>query len=102
VLSQPISRRTLFKLFSVTAVGGVLGYSRLSKPQPTVFQPDSLDLPKYLNQAKSVVVVGGGLAGLACAYELSQRGFQVTLLEKSPQLGGKIASWSIQVEGKLL
>ena len=63
VLSQPISRRTLFKLFSVSAVGGVLGYSRLSKPQPTVFQPDSLDLPKYLNQAKSVVVVGGGLAG---------------------------------------
>ncbi len=100
VLSQPISRRTLFKLFSVTAVGGVLGYSRLSKPQPTVFQPDSLDLPKYLNQAKSVVVVGGGLAGLACAYELSQRGFQVTLLEKSPQLGGKIASWSIQAAGE--
>ncbi len=100
VLSQPISRRTLFKLFSVTAVGGVLGYSRLSKPQPTVFQPDSLDLPKYLNQPKSVVVVGAGLAGLACAYELSQRGFQVTLLEKSPQLGGKIASWSIQVGGE--
>ncbi|HCF28070.1 MAG TPA: UDP-galactopyranose mutase [Cyanobacteria bacterium UBA11049] len=100
VLSQPISRRTLFKLFSVSAVGGVLGYSRLSKPQPTVFQPDSLDLPKYLNQAKSVVVVGGGLAGLACAYELSQRGFEVTLLEKSPQLGGKIASWSIQVAGE--
>lgn len=100
VLSQPISRRTLFKLFSVSAVGGVLGYSRLSKPQPTVFLPDSLDLPKYLNQAKSVVVVGGGLAGLACAYELSQRGFQVTLLEKSPQLGGKIASWSIQVAGE--
>jgi isorenieratene synthase len=44
-----------------------------------------------------VVVVGAGLAGLACAYELSQRGFSVTLLEKSPQLGGKIASWPIQV-----
>jgi isorenieratene synthase len=28
---------------------------------------------------------------------LSQRGFSVTLLEKSPQLGGKIASWPIQV-----
>lgn len=28
---------------------------------------------------------------------MSQRGFQVTLLEKSPQLGGKIASWDIQV-----
>lgn len=99
-MTQPISRRTLFKLFSVGAVGGVLGYSRLSKPQPTVFQLDSLDLPRYLSQPKSVVVVGAGLAGLACAYELSQRGFQVTLLEKSPQLGGKIASWSIQVGGE--
>ncbi len=99
-LSQPISRRSLLKLFSVGAVGGVVGYSRFSKPQPTVFQPDNLDLPRYLNQPKSVVVVGAGLAGLACAYELSRRGFEVTLLEKSPQLGGKIASWSIQVGGE--
>jgi isorenieratene synthase len=44
--------------------------------------------------------VGGGLAGLACAYELSQRGFEVTLLERSPQLGGKIASWQIEAAGE--
>jgi isorenieratene synthase len=92
-----ISRRTALKLLGVGAVGGVLGYSRFSKPQPTIFQQDTLDLPQQLSQAKSVVVVGAGLAGLACAYELCQRGFTVTLLERSPQLGGKIASWSIQV-----
>jgi isorenieratene synthase len=92
-----ISRRTVLKLLGVGAIGGVLGYSRFSKPQPTIFQQDTLDLPRQLNQEKSVVVVGGGLAGLACAYELSQRGFKVTLLERSPQLGGKIASWPIQV-----
>ena len=93
----PISRRTALKLLSVGAIGGVLGYSRFSKPQPTIFQQDTLDLPRQLSQPKTVVVVGAGLAGLACAYELSQRGFSVTLLEKSPQLGGKIASWPIQV-----
>jgi len=92
-----ISRRTALKLLSLGAAGGVLGYSRFSKPQPTIFQQDTLDLPRQLNQQKSVVVVGAGLAGLACAYELCQRGFAVTLLERSPQLGGKIASWSIQV-----
>ncbi|MBE9225024.1 FAD-dependent oxidoreductase [Phormidium sp. LEGE 05292] len=92
-----ISRRTFFKMFGVGAVGGVVGYSRFSKPQPTIFQQDTLDLPRWTNKPVSVTVVGGGLAGLACAYELSQRGFQVTLLEKSPQLGGKIASWPIQV-----
>ncbi|MGA9379424.1 MAG: FAD-dependent oxidoreductase [Phormidium sp.] len=92
-----ISRRTFIKMFGVGAVGGVVGYSRFSKPQPTVFQQETLDLPRWANKQISVTVVGGGLAGLACAYELSQRGFQVTLLEKSPQLGGKIASWPIQV-----
>jgi carotenoid phi-ring synthase / carotenoid chi-ring synthase len=94
---QSMSRRTALKLLSVGAIGGVLGYSRFSKPQPTIFQQDSLELPRQLSQPKTVVVVGAGLAGLACAYELSQRGFSVTLLEKSPQLGGKIASWPIQV-----
>ena len=92
-----ISRRTALKLLSLGAAGGVLGYSRFSKPQPTIVQQDTLDLPRQLNHQKSVVVVGAGLAGLACAYELCQRGFAVTLLERSPQLGGKIASWPIQV-----
>lgn len=97
ILSLPISRRTLLKTFGIGATAGLLGYSRFSKPQPTVHQPDRLDLPHYLSQPKTAVVVGAGLAGLACAYELSQRGFAVTLLERSPQLGGKIASWQIQV-----
>lgn len=92
-----ISRRTVIKMFGVGAVSGVVGYSRFSKPQPSIFQQDTLNLPLWANKPISVTVVGGGLAGLACAYELSQRGFQVTLLEKSPQLGGKIASWPIQV-----
>jgi carotenoid phi-ring synthase / carotenoid chi-ring synthase len=97
--SYTISRRALLKLFGVGAATGALGYSRFTKPKPTVFQQDILNLPQMLNQNKSVVVVGAGLAGLACAYELSQRGFTVTLLEKSPQLGGKIASWQIEVNG---
>ncbi len=93
----PVSRRTALKLLGVGSVGGVLGYSRLSKPQPNVYQLDKIVLPQQLNESKSVAIVGAGLAGLACAYELSQRGFAVTLLEKSPNLGGKIANWKIQV-----
>ncbi|RUS97999.1 phytoene dehydrogenase [Dulcicalothrix desertica PCC 7102] len=93
----PISRRNLLKLFGVGTVASVMGYSRFVKPKPTVFQKDNLLLPLTLTQPKTAVVVGGGLAGLACAYELSQRGFAVTLLEKSPQFGGKIASWQVNV-----
>jgi carotenoid phi-ring synthase / carotenoid chi-ring synthase len=99
-LQTKISRRTLFKLLGVGTVGGILSYSRFAKQQPAVFQKETLALPQRPSQARSVVVVGGGLAGLACAYELSQRGFQVTLLERAAQLGGKIASWEIQVGGE--
>jgi isorenieratene synthase len=98
--SSAISRRTLLKLFGVGTIVGVTGYSRFSKPQPSVFQPDNLDLPKISNHNKTVAVIGGGLAGLACAYQLVKRGFTVKLLEKSPQLGGKIASWKIDVGGE--
>jgi oxygen-dependent protoporphyrinogen oxidase len=38
----------------------------------------------------SVVVIGGGIAGLAAAYELSVRGVSFTLLEASERLGGLI------------
>jgi isorenieratene synthase len=92
-----ISRRTALKLIGVGGVSGVVGYSRFKKPQPTIHEKNILDLPRFVDSPKSVVVIGGGLAGLASAYELTKRGFQVTLLEKSPQLGGKIASWEIQV-----
>ena len=91
------SRRTFFKVFGVGGLGSLIAYSRFKKPSPSFYQQDSLTLPSRLTQSKSVVVIGAGLAGLACAYELSRRGFEVTLLEKSPNLGGKIASWTINV-----
>jgi isorenieratene synthase len=99
--SQALSRRSVLKLFGVSTVGGLVGYSRFTKPQPTVFDQDSsalpYSLPSSLDRPKQVTVIGAGLAGLACAYELSQRGFAVTLLERSPQLGGKVASWPVQL-----
>ncbi len=44
-----------------------------------------------------VVVVGGGLAGLAAATILRERGAHVTLLEGAAQLGGKVSGWSTTV-----
>jgi len=37
-----------------------------------------------------VVVVGAGLAGLACAHELESRGLACTLLERDRQVGGRV------------
>ena len=42
--------------------------------------------------APSVIVVGGGLAGMVVARELALRGWQVILLERSRRLGGKAGS----------
>ena len=99
-LPDSLSRRTVLTLFGVGAVGGATGYSRLAKPKPVLHEVETLDLPHSVDHPVKAVVVGAGLAGLASAYELSKRGVQVTLLERSPQLGGKIASWPIQVNGK--
>jgi oxygen-dependent protoporphyrinogen oxidase len=38
-----------------------------------------------------VAVIGGGISGLAAAFLLRDRGLEVTVLEGSPRLGGKLA-----------
>src|SRR2546421_8866842 len=42
-----------------------------------------------------VVVVGGGIAGLAAAHRLLGRGARVTVLEASDRLGGKLLTGEI-------
>src|ERR1041384_5310776 len=39
-----------------------------------------------------VVIIGGGISGLAAAHRLSEEQVNVTLLEASPRLGGTIAT----------
>ncbi|MGF1465238.1 MAG: FAD-dependent oxidoreductase [Sandaracinaceae bacterium] len=41
-----------------------------------------------------VAVVGGGLAGMAAACVLAERGVRVTVLEKEPFLGGRLGAWT--------
>jgi squalene-associated FAD-dependent desaturase len=41
----------------------------------------------------SLLIVGGGLAGLSAAVALASRGFRITLIESRPQLGGRAGSF---------
>jgi heterodisulfide reductase subunit A len=40
---------------------------------------------------KSSLVIGGGVAGIQAALDLADAGFQVTLVEKEPSIGGMMA-----------
>ncbi|MDQ4010771.1 MAG: FAD-dependent oxidoreductase [Actinomycetota bacterium] len=44
-------------------------------------------------QAPTAAVVGGGIAGIAAAVALAERGVQVQLIEREQQLGGRLRGW---------
>lgn len=51
---------------------------------------------------RDILVVGGGLAGLACAAALGARGWTVTLLESRNRLGGRASSFRDAQTGEWL
>ena len=62
---------------------------RASHPAPAGL-PDAAALPTV----PRVVVVGGGIAGLAAATGLVERGVTVDLVEREPYLGGRVGGWT--------
>lgn len=46
-------------------------------------------------QKRTVIVIGGGIAGVAAAYELRKHGCEVTILEGGDRLGGRVHSKKI-------
>ncbi len=57
---------------------------------------------KYKPPPPHVVIVGGGLAGLACAAGLVGRGLRITLLESRPRLGGRASSFTDPATGEMV
>lgn len=47
----------------------------------------------FMSQTQKVVIIGAGFAGLAAAARLGQAGFDVTIVEKNDQPGGRARIW---------
>ena len=40
---------------------------------------------------RTILVIGGGIAGISAALEAAEAGYEVTVIEKNPYLGGRVA-----------
>ncbi len=61
------------------------GFGRKKEMSCGVFSGE-LAPPRFENETKRIAIVGGGLAGTACAYVLKQQGLHPVLFEKSDHL----------------
>ena len=86
-----IRRRAFLQSASLggLALGAGLTGSLWSRPAQAIPLPPRLILPENpailsalpAGSNKSVLIIGGGLAGMSAALELAERGYQVTLRE---------------------
>lgn len=90
-MTEAFSRRRF--LHMVGAVGGSTAVYQvamglgLTAPVSRAERPDIAALPR--GARKSIVILGAGISGLAAAYELSRKGYEVTVLEASHRAGGR-------------
>ncbi|MGH3897696.1 MAG: FAD-dependent oxidoreductase [Pseudonocardiaceae bacterium] len=66
---------------------------RPGRDRRAVLHPPRDGRPRPEGQPPRVAVVGGGIAGIAAAVALAERGVQVQLLEREQQLGGRLRGW---------
>lgn len=66
---------------AIRLMGAGIAKARLLEPLESI----------RLEAMRHALVIGGGVAGLRAAWDIARRGIKVTLLEKTPFLGGRMA-----------
>jgi carotenoid phi-ring synthase / carotenoid chi-ring synthase len=84
------------------AIAGTAGLVGYYQPRKAFYGKDTGEAngKERLEGLKKVVVIGGGLAGISSALELARKGFDVTLVESSASLGGKLTGWDLDALGE--
>lgn len=81
---QGMDRRDFLKTTLAAAAGLLSGGTTFAAPK---------------RNARRVIIIGAGFAGLACAHELRARGCSVTILEARKRPGGRVLTFNDFVKG---
>lgn len=91
-----LTRRMLLE--QIGRAGGLgaayMAMETLGLAVPTPAGAENFKLPSASGKGRSVVILGAGIAGLVCAYELGRAGYHVIVLEARDRIGGR--SWTIR------
>lgn len=90
-----MKRRDFVSILATAPLTAACGRSSLmgdnSDLKSEILLPKNPDAPTKLSgKSRSILVVGGGIAGLTSAYELAKRGYEVHLREASSIFGGRL------------
>ncbi len=77
-------------------------YPRHSALTPALCRGEREEASPAGDRRRDVVIVGGGLAGIAAAVRLAETGVRVTLVETRKRLGGRATSFVDPTRGDLL
>src|SRR5262245_7626177 len=92
---MPLTRREfLVRVARAGGYGATFATMQSLGLLPAATAASTLDLGRDTGKGVKVVILGGGIAGLASAYELGKAGFECVLLEARDRPGGR--NWTVR------
>ncbi|WP_422784906.1 flavin monoamine oxidase family protein [Ruminiclostridium josui] len=92
---QTMAKYALYRTCHLEDYGNILNAFSPSENITSIAKPGHF-------KGKSVGIIGGGLAGMAAAFELRKLGFDITVLEASEErIGGRVYTYYFDREKKL-